>query len=49
MVACVDCTHIQPTQGQQTVFTMSMFALGLLVPAGWIMYHIPVYRQTPPS
>ncbi|KAB5562120.1 hypothetical protein PHYPO_G00014350 [Pangasianodon hypophthalmus] len=33
----------------QTVFTMSIFALGLLVPAGWIMYHIPVYRQTPPS
>ncbi|KAG9268780.1 cytochrome c oxidase subunit 8B, mitochondrial-like [Astyanax mexicanus] len=32
----------------QTVFTMSVFALALLVPAGWIMHHIPVYKQRPP-
>ncbi|KAL6477561.1 hypothetical protein MHYP_G00133960 [Metynnis hypsauchen] len=32
----------------QTVFAMSVFAFALLVPAGWIMHHIPVYRQRPP-
>uniref|UniRef100_A0A3P8Y0G3 Uncharacterized protein n=1 Tax=Esox lucius TaxID=8010 RepID=A0A3P8Y0G3_ESOLU len=34
----------------QSLFTISMFALALLAPAGWIMHHIPVYRQrTPPE
>uniref|UniRef100_A0A3B4BTF3 Uncharacterized protein n=1 Tax=Pygocentrus nattereri TaxID=42514 RepID=A0A3B4BTF3_PYGNA len=30
------------------LFAMSVFAFALLVPAGWIMHHIPVYRQRPP-
>ncbi|XP_066550359.1 cytochrome c oxidase subunit 8A, mitochondrial [Amia ocellicauda] len=31
----------------QTFFTMSAFALSLLVPAGWILHHIPEYRSRP--
>ncbi|KAJ7990744.1 hypothetical protein DPEC_G00290090 [Dallia pectoralis] len=29
----------------QSLLVMSVFALALLAPAGWIMHHIPVYRQ----
>ncbi|KAI1895414.1 hypothetical protein AGOR_G00106040 [Albula goreensis] len=29
----------------QMLFAMSMFAVTLLAPAGWIMHHIPEYRQ----
>ncbi|XP_071767110.1 cytochrome c oxidase subunit 8A, mitochondrial-like [Centroberyx gerrardi] len=32
----------------QSLFTMSVFAVTLLAPVGWIMHHIPVYRQRPP-
>uniref|UniRef100_A0A668ALY8 Uncharacterized protein n=1 Tax=Myripristis murdjan TaxID=586833 RepID=A0A668ALY8_9TELE len=32
---------------QQSLFTLSVFAVTLLAPAGWIMHHIPVYRQRP--
>ncbi|KAG7466301.1 hypothetical protein MATL_G00163400 [Megalops atlanticus] len=31
----------------QTLFAMAMFAISLLVPAGWIMHHIPEYRKRP--
>ncbi|KAL0969068.1 hypothetical protein UPYG_G00222260 [Umbra pygmaea] len=31
----------------QSLFTMSVFAFALLAPAGWIMHHIPAYRQRP--
>ncbi|KAJ8409068.1 hypothetical protein AAFF_G00240890 [Aldrovandia affinis] len=31
----------------QSFFIMSVFAVTLLVPAGWIMHHLPEYRQRP--
>ncbi|KAG7461213.1 hypothetical protein MATL_G00207790 [Megalops atlanticus] len=31
----------------QSFFIMSVFAAALLVPAGWIMHHLPEYRQRP--
>ncbi|KAI1897940.1 hypothetical protein AGOR_G00088470 [Albula goreensis] len=31
----------------QSFFIMSVFAVALLVPAGWIMHHLPEYRQRP--
>ncbi|XP_020351567.1 cytochrome c oxidase subunit 8B, mitochondrial [Oncorhynchus kisutch] len=31
----------------QSFFIMSVFAVGMLAPAGWIMHHIPEYRQRP--
>uniref|UniRef100_A0A4W4FLA7 Uncharacterized protein n=1 Tax=Electrophorus electricus TaxID=8005 RepID=A0A4W4FLA7_ELEEL len=37
---------------QQSFFVMSMFAIALLTPAGWILHHIPEYRtrrQPPPT
>ncbi|KTF89486.1 hypothetical protein cypCar_00047976 [Cyprinus carpio] len=36
----------------QSLFIMSVFAVALLAPAGWILHHIPEYRQRakpPPS
>ncbi|XP_058612520.1 COX8 domain-containing protein [Onychostoma macrolepis] len=36
----------------QSFFIMSVFAFALLAPAGWILHHIPEYRQRakpPPS
>ncbi|XP_026854849.1 cytochrome c oxidase subunit 8A, mitochondrial [Electrophorus electricus] len=36
----------------QSFFVMSMFAIALLTPAGWILHHIPEYRtrrQPPPT
>uniref|UniRef100_A0A3P9J2D2 Si:dkey-85n7.8 n=2 Tax=Oryzias TaxID=8089 RepID=A0A3P9J2D2_ORYLA len=33
----------------QSVFALCVFAVTLLAPAGWIMHHVPEYRQrTPP-
>ncbi|XP_044230154.1 cytochrome c oxidase subunit 8A, mitochondrial-like [Thunnus albacares] len=32
----------------QSVFAMCVFAVTLLAPAGWIMHHIPDYRQRSP-
>lgn len=32
---------------QQSVFVICVFAATLLVPAGWILHHIPEYRQRP--
>ncbi|XP_061700782.1 COX8 domain-containing protein [Syngnathoides biaculeatus] len=29
----------------QSVFTICVFAVTLLAPAGWILHHIPDYRQ----
>uniref|UniRef100_A0A3B4DK05 Uncharacterized protein n=1 Tax=Pygocentrus nattereri TaxID=42514 RepID=A0A3B4DK05_PYGNA len=37
---------------QQSFFIMSVFAFALLAPAGWILHHLPEYRQRsepPPS
>ncbi|XP_051500711.1 cytochrome c oxidase subunit 8B, mitochondrial-like [Myxocyprinus asiaticus] len=31
----------------QSFFIMSVFAVSLLAPAGWILHHIPEYRQRP--
>uniref|UniRef100_W5N636 Si:dkey-85n7.8 n=2 Tax=Lepisosteus oculatus TaxID=7918 RepID=W5N636_LEPOC len=31
----------------QTLFTMSVFAVTLLGPAGWILHHLPEYRRRP--
>ncbi|KAL0967561.1 hypothetical protein UPYG_G00253810 [Umbra pygmaea] len=31
----------------QSFFIMSVFAVALLAPAGWILHHIPEYRQRP--
>ncbi|XP_067098270.1 COX8 domain-containing protein [Osmerus mordax] len=31
----------------QSFFIMSVFAVAMLVPAGWIMHHLPEYRQRP--
>ncbi|XP_061097042.1 COX8 domain-containing protein [Conger conger] len=31
----------------QSFFIMSVFAITVLAPAGWIMHHIPEYRQRP--
>ncbi|XP_062857511.1 COX8 domain-containing protein [Trichomycterus rosablanca] len=31
----------------QSFFIMSVFAVALLLPAGWILHHIPEYRQRP--
>ncbi|XP_030626183.1 cytochrome c oxidase subunit 8B, mitochondrial [Chanos chanos] len=36
----------------QSFFIMSVFAVALLAPAGWILHHLPEYRQKsqpPPS
>ncbi|KAG9282972.1 COX8 domain-containing protein [Astyanax mexicanus] len=36
----------------QSFFIMSVFAFALLAPAGWILHHLPEYRQkrqAPPS
>ncbi|RXM94777.1 hypothetical protein EOD39_17616, partial [Acipenser ruthenus] len=30
---------------QQTLFTISVFAVTLLTPAGWILHHLPEYRK----
>jgi len=30
---------------QQSAFALCVFALTLLAPAGWILHHIPVYKQ----
>ncbi|XP_074547964.1 cytochrome c oxidase subunit 8A, mitochondrial [Halichoeres trimaculatus] len=32
----------------QSFFGLCVFAVTLLAPAGWIMHHIPGYRQRPP-
>ncbi|GAA6213588.1 cytochrome c oxidase subunit 8A, mitochondrial-like [Lates japonicus] len=32
----------------QSVFALCVFAVTLLAPAGWIMHHIPNYRQRSP-
>ncbi|CAL8295743.1 unnamed protein product [Arctogadus glacialis] len=32
----------------QSLFTLATFAVTLLVPAGWILHQIPVYRQRSP-
>ncbi|XP_041810542.1 COX8 domain-containing protein [Chelmon rostratus] len=32
----------------QSVFAICVFAVTLLGPAGWILHHIPEYRQRPP-
>ncbi|XP_051805230.1 COX8 domain-containing protein [Acanthochromis polyacanthus] len=32
----------------QSVFALCAFAVTLLAPAGWIMHHIPEYRQKSP-
>ncbi|XP_040917035.1 COX8 domain-containing protein [Toxotes jaculatrix] len=32
----------------QSVFAMCVFTVALLAPAGWIMHHIPDYRQRSP-
>ncbi|XP_012679345.1 COX8 domain-containing protein [Clupea harengus] len=29
----------------QSFFIMSVFAVAMLVPAGWIMHHLPEYRK----
>ncbi|KAI4899334.1 hypothetical protein NFI96_014591 [Prochilodus magdalenae] len=31
----------------QSFFIMSVFAFALLAPAGWILHHLPEYRQRP--
>ncbi|XP_037551281.1 COX8 domain-containing protein [Nematolebias whitei] len=32
----------------QSAFVLCVFAMTLLAPAGWIMHHIPEYRQRSP-
>ncbi|XP_068435743.1 COX8 domain-containing protein [Clinocottus analis] len=32
----------------QSLFAMCVFAVTLLAPAGWILHHIPEYRQRSP-
>uniref|UniRef100_A0A3Q3G533 Si:dkey-85n7.8 n=2 Tax=Labrus bergylta TaxID=56723 RepID=A0A3Q3G533_9LABR len=32
----------------QSLFTLCVFAVTLLAPAGWIMHHIPQYRRSLP-
>ncbi|PWS23199.1 hypothetical protein DKP78_14395 [Enterococcus faecium] len=32
----------------QSFFIMSVFTVAMLVPAGWIMHHLPEYRKRPP-
>ncbi|XP_029972994.1 cytochrome c oxidase subunit 8A, mitochondrial [Salarias fasciatus] len=32
----------------QSMFALCVFAVTLLAPAGWIMHHIPEYRQKSP-
>uniref|UniRef100_A0AAQ4QUT9 Uncharacterized protein n=1 Tax=Gasterosteus aculeatus aculeatus TaxID=481459 RepID=A0AAQ4QUT9_GASAC len=34
--------------GPQSFLAISAFAVTLLAPAGWIMHHIPDYRQRSP-
>uniref|UniRef100_A0A3Q4BGD9 Uncharacterized protein n=1 Tax=Mola mola TaxID=94237 RepID=A0A3Q4BGD9_MOLML len=34
--------------GPPSVIAMSVFAVTLLGPAGWIMHHIPEYQRRPP-
>ncbi|CAL8315547.1 unnamed protein product [Merluccius merluccius] len=29
----------------QSFFIMSVFAVAMLAPAGWILHHLPAYRQ----
>ncbi|XP_055087135.1 COX8 domain-containing protein [Periophthalmus magnuspinnatus] len=31
----------------KTAFVLFVFSMALLAPAGWIMHHIPEYRQRP--
>ncbi|XP_056151147.1 COX8 domain-containing protein [Lampris incognitus] len=31
----------------QSFLIMSVFAVALLAPAGWILHHLPEYRQRP--
>uniref|UniRef100_A0A8C5BM48 Si:dkey-85n7.8 n=1 Tax=Gadus morhua TaxID=8049 RepID=A0A8C5BM48_GADMO len=31
----------------QSFFIMSVFAVAMLAPAGWILHHLPEYRQRP--
>ncbi|KAK3542675.1 hypothetical protein QTP86_032558 [Hemibagrus guttatus] len=33
----------------QSFFIMSVFATALLLPAGWILHHLPEYRHRPPA
>ncbi|XP_054597577.2 cytochrome c oxidase subunit 8A, mitochondrial [Nothobranchius furzeri] len=33
----------------QSAFALSAFAVVLLVPAGWILHHIPEYRHRSPQ
>uniref|UniRef100_A0A4W6FBW2 Uncharacterized protein n=1 Tax=Lates calcarifer TaxID=8187 RepID=A0A4W6FBW2_LATCA len=33
---------------QESIFALCVFAVTLLAPAGWIMHHIPDYRQRSP-
>ncbi|TSR99381.1 hypothetical protein Baya_12151 [Bagarius yarrelli] len=33
----------------QSFFIMSVFAVALLLPAGWILHHLPEYRHRPPA
>ncbi|XP_060772274.1 COX8 domain-containing protein [Neoarius graeffei] len=33
----------------QSFFIMSVFAVALLLPAGWILHHLPEYRQRRPA
>uniref|UniRef100_A0A3P9PIT9 Si:dkey-85n7.8 n=1 Tax=Poecilia reticulata TaxID=8081 RepID=A0A3P9PIT9_POERE len=30
---------------EQSAFALCVFGAALLVPAGWILYHVPEYRQ----
>uniref|UniRef100_A0A3B5R5K5 Si:dkey-85n7.8 n=2 Tax=Xiphophorus TaxID=8082 RepID=A0A3B5R5K5_XIPMA len=30
---------------QQSAFALCVFGTALLVPAGWILHHVPEYRQ----
>ncbi|XP_048106808.1 COX8 domain-containing protein [Alosa alosa] len=31
----------------QSFFIMSVFAMAMLLPAGWILHHLPEYRKRP--
>ncbi|KAF4071162.1 hypothetical protein AMELA_G00281790 [Ameiurus melas] len=33
----------------QTFFIMSVFSMALLLPAGWILHHLPEYRRRTPA
>ncbi|MEQ2278973.1 hypothetical protein AMECASPLE_004738 [Ameca splendens] len=32
----------------QSVFALCVFAMTLLAPAGWVLYHVPEYRERSP-